>query len=184
MRIRQEVYSYKKEICKILGSEWIRIRNIAHKNLLFFRLLHACISKVTNKEKTCFVCEWKFQFLAIFTRSKSKNSMPIPFPWSFWLDMRKCSTKQERLHIKKWKTYGNEITQIQDQRKTCNFTRNWREIGFRIQSFWISHLILNLIPRVSCLQNSFDDNEGLLCGQHYRESKGPEHINYQLTDNS
>ena len=111
MRIRQEVYSYKKEICKILGSEWIRIRNIAHKNLLFFRLLHACISKVTNKEKTCFVCEWKFQFLAIFTRSKSKNSMPIPFPWSFWLDMRKCSTKQERLHIKKWKTYGNEITQ-------------------------------------------------------------------------
>ena len=41
---------YKKEICEILGSEWIRIQNIVHEDLLFFRLLHTCTSKVTNKE--------------------------------------------------------------------------------------------------------------------------------------
>ena len=43
--------------------------------------------------------------------------------------------------------------------------------------FSISHLILNLIPRVSCLQNSFNDNEGLRRGQHYREGKEPGNIN-------
>ena len=60
--------------------------------------------------------------------------------------------------------------------KTCNFTRSLRKIGFGIQSFWISHFILNLFPRVSCLQDSFDDNEGLFCGQHYREGKRTEDI--------
>ena len=74
---------YKKEICKVLGSEWIRIRNIAHKNLLFFRLLHTSTSKVTNKEKTCFVCGWKFQFFVIFTRSKCKKQYANPLPLKF-----------------------------------------------------------------------------------------------------
>ena len=71
---------YKKEICKVLGSEWIRIRNIAHKKLLFFWLTPTSTSKVTNKEKTCFVCGWKFQFFVIFTRSKGKKQYANPVP--------------------------------------------------------------------------------------------------------
>ena len=47
---------------------------------------------------------------------------------------------------------------------------------FLNSSFWITHLILNLSAGVACLQNSFDDNEDLLCGQHYQESKGPGNI--------
>ena len=74
---------YEKEICNVLGSKWIRIRNIAHKNLLFFRLLHTSTSKVTNKEKTCFVCGWKFQFLVIFARSKDKKQYANPVPLKF-----------------------------------------------------------------------------------------------------
>ena len=74
---------YKKEICKVLGSEWIRIRNIAHKKLLFFWLTHTSTSKVTNKEKTCFVCGWKFQFFVIFTRSKGKKQYANPVPLKF-----------------------------------------------------------------------------------------------------
>ena len=61
----------KKKICKVLISERIRTRNIAHKN--FCRLLHTSTSKVTNKEKTCFVCGWKFQFFVIFTGFKGKK---------------------------------------------------------------------------------------------------------------
>ena len=66
----------------------------------FFRLLHTSTSKATNKEKMCFVCGWKFWFFVIFTGSKGKKQLPIPFPWSFWLDMWKCTTKQQCLHIK------------------------------------------------------------------------------------
>ena len=74
---------YEKEICKVLRSEWIRIRNIAHKNFIFYRLLHTSISKVTNKEKTCFIFGWKFQFLVIFTRSKGKKQCANPVPLKF-----------------------------------------------------------------------------------------------------
>ena len=101
---------YKKEICKVLGSEWIRIRNIAHKNLLFFGYyIHPHQKLLTKKKRVLFLDE-SFNF-SLFSRVlRVKNSVPIPFPWSFWLDMWKCTTKQERLHIKKWKTSGSEIT--------------------------------------------------------------------------
>ena len=50
------------------------------KFFFFFRLLHTSTSKVTNKEKTCFVFGWKFQFLVIFTRSKGKKQYANPVP--------------------------------------------------------------------------------------------------------
>ena len=91
-------HSYKKEICKLLGSEWIRIQNIAHKNLLFFWLLHTSTSKVTNKKKRVLFVDDSFNF-SLFSRVlRVKNSMPIPFRWSFWIDM--CMVKQVCLHIK------------------------------------------------------------------------------------
>ena len=43
-----------------------------------------------------------------------------------------------------------------------------------VSEFKVSELftsILNLNPMVSCLYYSFDDNEGLLCGQHYQKGK-------------
>ena len=50
---------------------------------------------------------------SLFSRVlRVKNSMPIPFPWRFCLvNMWKYATKQVLLHIKKWKTSENEITQ-------------------------------------------------------------------------
>ena len=42
-----------------------------------------------------------------------------------------------------------------------------------MQSFWISHFTLNFIPKISCLHDSFDNREGILCGQRYREGKRP-----------
>ena len=45
---------YKKEICKILGSEWIRIWNIARKNLLFFGCYIHAHQKLPIKNKRVF----------------------------------------------------------------------------------------------------------------------------------
>ena len=94
---------YEKEICKVLGSEWIRIRNIAHKNLLFFRLLHTSTSKVTNKEKTCFVCGWKFQFFVIFTRSNGKKQYANPVPLKFLASYVEVHDKTRMSSYKKLK---------------------------------------------------------------------------------
>ena len=87
-----------------------------------------------------------------------------------------------------WKTSKNEVTynswnQIQDKEKTWKFTKSLREKGFRIQDFWINHFILNLIPRVSSLHDTFDDNEGLLHSHYYQKSKRPRDISY-VADNS
>ena len=87
-------------------------------------------------------------------------------------------TKQVPLYIKMWKTSKNEVTynswnQIQDKEKTWKFTKSLREKGFRIQDFWINHFILNLIPRVSSLYDTFDDNEGLLHSHYYWKSERP-----------
>ena len=95
---------YKKEICKFLGCEWIRIRNIAHKCLLFFGYyIHPHQKLLTKKTRVLFKDE-SFNF-SLFSRVlRIKNSMSIPFPWSFWLDMWKCMTKQVCLHVKKLKS--------------------------------------------------------------------------------
>ena len=87
-------------------------------------------------------------------------------------------TKQVPLYIKMWKTSKNEVTynswnQIQDKEKTWKFTKSLREKGFRIQDFWINHFILNLIPRVSSLYDTFDDNEGLLHSHFYWKNERP-----------
>ena len=107
------VKDYKKEICRILGSEWIKIRNIAHKNLLFSVTTYSLsTSKVTNKgQKIVLFVNESFN-LSLFSHvTRVKNSMPISFPRSFWLvNMWKYATKQVLLHIKNWKTSGNEIT--------------------------------------------------------------------------
>ena len=102
---------YEKEICKVLGSEWIRIRNIAHKNFIFFfgYYIHPHQKSLTKKKRVLFL-DGSFNFSLFSHVLRVKNSMPIPFPWRFWLDMSKYTTKQERLHIKKWKTSGNKIT--------------------------------------------------------------------------
>ena len=91
---------YKKEICKFLGYEWIRIRNIAHKNLFFFGYyIHPHQKLLTKKKRVLFV-DGSFNF-SLFSRVLwGKKQLPIPFPWSFWLDMWKCTTKQQFLHIK------------------------------------------------------------------------------------
>ena len=56
---------------------------ILHTKIYFFRLLHTSTSKVTNKEKTCFVCAWKFQFFVIFTGFKGKKQYANPGPLKF-----------------------------------------------------------------------------------------------------
>ena len=53
------------------------------QKFIFFRLLHTSTSKVTNKEKTCFVCGWKFQFFVIFLGSKGKKQYANPGPLKF-----------------------------------------------------------------------------------------------------
>ena len=103
-----------------------------------------------------------------------KNGMLIPFPRRFWLLI--CGSTRQNKYLFISKSEKHVETRLYSiraylMRKTCIFTRSLRKKGFRIQSFWISHFILNLIPRVSCLHDSFDDNEGLLCGKHYRECK-------------
>ena len=104
------------------------------------------------------------------------NGILIPFPRSFWL-MICGSTRQNKYFLisKNEKHLETRLHSIRAylMRKTCIFTRSLRKKGFRIQSFWISHFILNLIPRVSCLHDSFDNNEVLLCGKHYWEGKRP-----------
>ena len=97
-----------------------------------------------------------------------KNGMPIPFPRRFWLLI--CgSTRQNKYFFisKSEKHLETRLRSIRAylMRKTWIFTRSLWKKGFRIQSFWISHFILNLIPRVSCFHDSFDD--------HYRECKKP-----------
>ena len=47
---------YKKEICKVLGSERIRIRNIAHKNLLFSVTTYIHIK--SYKQRKNVFCLW------------------------------------------------------------------------------------------------------------------------------
>ena len=80
------------------------------KNYFFFGYYtHAHQKLLTKKKRVLFVDE-SFNF-SLFSRVlRVKSSMPISFPWSFWLVMWKCTTKQECLHIKNWKTSGNEIT--------------------------------------------------------------------------
>ena len=138
------------------------------------------ISKVTNKEWTCalFVDDC-FNFSLFWRVLGVKNGMPIPFPRSFWLLI--CWSTRQNKYFSISKSEKHLETRLHSiraylMRKTCIFTRSLRKKGFRIQSFWISHFILNLIPRVSCLHDSFDDNEGLLCGKHYREGKIPRDI--------
>ena len=152
-------------------SEWIKIRNIAHKNLLFFGYcIHPHQKLLTKKKRVLFVDE-NFNFSLFSLVLRIKNSMPIPFPWSFWLDMCKCMTKQVCLHIKNWKTSGNETTKIHvlnpRLEENLKLYKKLAKKRFLNSNFWISHFILNLIPRVSCLdENSFDGNKGFLCGQH------------------
>ena len=116
-----------------------------------------------------------------------KNSMPIPFPGRFWLvDMWKCATKQKLLHIKKGNASGNEITQYsciksKTRGKLATLQEACKRKVSEFKYFQISHFILNLIPRVSCLHDSFDDNEDLLCGHQYREGKRPG--NFMLSTN-
>ena len=146
----------------------------------FFRLLHTSTSKVTNKKKRVLFLDESFNF-SLFSRVlRVKNSVPIRFPWSFWLDMWKCTTKQERLHIKSEKHLEARLHSIcalnPRPEENLQLYKKLAKKRFLNSSFRINHLILNLIHRVSCLQNSFDDNEALLCGQHYRESKGPGNI--------
>ena len=103
-----------------------------------------------------------------------KNGMPIPFPRSFWLLICGSTRQNKYFFISKSEKHLEtrlHSTRTYLMRKTCIFTRSLRKKGFWIQSFWISHFILSLIPRVSCLDDSFGANEGLLCGKHYREGK-------------
>ena len=128
-----------------------------------------------------------FNFSLFLLVLKVKNSMPIPFPWRFWLDMWKCTTKQEHLHIKKWKTPGNEISQHSCIKcKSRGKLVTLQEAGKKkVSGFKVSELVtsFSISSRGSlvCLQNNFGDNEGLLCGQHYREGKEPGDIKL-LTD--
>ena len=94
--------------------------------------------------------------------------------------MWKYAIKQVCLHIKKWETSEYDITlhsciKSNTSWKILNLQKASKK-GFRIQSSWISHFILNLIPRVSILYDSFDDNEGLLSCEHYRKGKRLEDI--------
>ena len=57
--------------------------------------------------------------------------------------------------------------------KNLHIYKKLAKKGFQIQSLWINHFILNLITKISWLQDSFDDNEDLLCGKHYQEGKRP-----------
>ena len=120
-----------------------------------------------------------FNFLLFWRVLGVKNDKPVPFPRSFWLLI--CgSTRQNKYFFisKSEKHLETRLYSIRaySMRKTCIFTRSLQKKGFGIQSFWISHFILNFIPRLSCLHDSFDDNEGLLCGKHYLEGKRPSDI--------
>ena len=63
--------------------------------------------------------------------------------------------------------------QIQDEEKTWKFMESLQEKGFWIQDFWINHFILDPIPMVPSLYDTFDDNDGLLHSHYYRKSKRP-----------
>ena len=69
----------------------------------FFRLLHTSTSKVTNKEKTCFVCGWKFQFFVIFTRSNGKKQYANPVPLKFLASYVEVHDKTRMSSYKKLK---------------------------------------------------------------------------------
>ena len=107
--------------------------------------------------------------------------------WNVWshfpflLVMWTCTTKQECLHIKNWKKHLEArlhcIRALNPRpEENLQLYKKLAKKRFLKSKFWISHLILNLIPKISCLQNSFDNNEGLLCSQNYREGKRPGNI--------
>ena len=58
---------YKKEICRILGSEWIRIQNIEQK-IYFFWLLHTVLAhqKLLIKNKRVFCMSMKLSISRYF----------------------------------------------------------------------------------------------------------------------
>ena len=65
---------YKEEICKVLGSDRIRIGNIAHKFFIFFGYyIHSHQKLLTNKKRVLFV-DGSFNF-SLFSRVlRVKNS--------------------------------------------------------------------------------------------------------------
>ena len=83
--------------------------------------------------------------------------------------MWKYASKRVLLHIKKWKTNRNEVTynsciKSKIRRKFENLRKACKKK--------ISEFIFNLIPRVSNLYGTFDD-EGLLHGHYYWKSERP-----------
>ena len=81
--------------------------------------------------------------------------------------MWKYATKQVLLHIKKWKTNKNEVTY--NSRIKSKIRRKLENLRKACEKK-VSKFIFNLIPRVSNLYDTFDD-EGLLHGHYYWKSE-------------
>ena len=172
---KNALWNHRKSLKNGSAKLFVSLRKFNHT--FFWLLLHTPHQKLLTKKKRVLFVDESFNF-SLFSRVlRVKNSMPIPFPWSFWLVMWKCTTKQECFHIKNEKHLETRLHSIRALNprpdENLQLYKKLAKKRFLKSSFWISHLILNLIPRVSCLQNSFDDNEGLLCGQHCQEGKGP-----------
>ena len=91
---------YKKEICKFLGYEWIRIRNITHKNLFFFGYyIHPHQKLLTKKKRVLFVDE----SFVIFTCSKVKKKYANPVPSKFLASYVEVYDKTRMSSYKKMK---------------------------------------------------------------------------------
>ena len=128
-----------------------------------------------------------FNFLLFWCVLGVKNGMPIPFPGTFWLLI--CGSTWQNKSFFTSKSEKHLETRLHSiraylMRKTCIFTRSLRKKGFRIQSFWISHFIPNLIPRVSCLHDRLMTMMVFLVVNTIGKARYLGTLNYQLTGNS
>ena len=78
---KNALWNHRKSLKNGSAKLFVSLRKFNHT--FFWLLLHTSTSKVTYKEKTCFVCGWKFQFFVIFTRSKCKKQYANPLPLKF-----------------------------------------------------------------------------------------------------
>ena len=153
-----------------------------HTQNFFGYYIHPHQKLLTNKKRIFLFVDESFNFSLFSCVLRVENSMPMSSTWSFWLDMWSARQNKNVFISKSEKHMETRLHSIRAlnprPEENLQLYKKLAKKRFLNSSFWISHLILNLIPRVSCLQNSFDDNEGLLCGQHYREGKGPGNIKW------
>ena len=139
------------------------------KLIFFFQLLHAVLAhqKLLVKNERVLIVDGSFNVSYFSCLLSVKNSLLILFPEVF--SQLICGSTRQNKYLfisKSGKPLETRLLIIRALNpRPGEYLKTYEKLakkGFRIQDFCINHFILNLIPMVFSLYDTFDGNEGLL----------------------